>query len=167
MSTPHPTRPDVWPLRFISVEAVSGLVLLAAAAIALACANSPLSHAYESLWQQRLSFGVPFLPAYDLRFWVNDGLGILGGIGFTRSVFIANLAFEDRRLLAAAKLGVLVGSALAATVALTLGRSKFAPAASSRFSRPRPSSTRTSMRPRRSGCLLAGRGRGCTVVSGD
>ena len=74
MSTPHPTRPDVWPLRFISVEAVSGLVLLAAAAIALACANSPLSHAYESLWQQRLSFGVPFLPAYDLRFWVNDGL---------------------------------------------------------------------------------------------
>ena len=53
-------------------------------------------------------------------------LGILGGIGFTMSVFIANLAFEDRRLLAAAKLGVLLGSALAATLALTLGRSKFA-----------------------------------------
>ena len=67
---------------------------------------------------------MPFLPAYDLRFWVNDGLGILGGIGFTMSVFIANLAFEDQRLLTAAKFGVLVGSALAATLALTLGRSK-------------------------------------------
>ena len=74
MSTPPPTHPALWPLRFISVEAVSGLVLLAAAAIALVCANSSLSHAYESLWQRRLSFGVPFLPAYDLRFWVNDGL---------------------------------------------------------------------------------------------
>ena len=74
MSTPPPTHPALWPLRFISVEAVSGLVLLAAAALALACANSPLSHAYESLWQRRLSFGVPFLAAYDLRFWVNDGL---------------------------------------------------------------------------------------------
>jgi len=74
VSTPPPTHPALWPLRFISVEAVSGLVLLAATAIALACANSPLSHAYESLWQRRLSFGVPFLAAYDLRFWVNDGL---------------------------------------------------------------------------------------------
>ena len=74
MSTPPPTHPALWPLRFISVEAVSGLVLLAAAAIALVCANSSLSHAYESLWQRRLSFGVPFLAAYDLRFWVNDGL---------------------------------------------------------------------------------------------
>jgi len=53
-------------------------------------------------------------------------LGILGGIGFTMSVFIANLAFEDRRLLAAAKFAVLVGSALAATLALMLGRSKSA-----------------------------------------
>lgn len=74
MSTPHATHPTLWSLRFISVEAMSGLVLLAAAAIALACANSRLSHAYEALWQRRLSFGVPLLPAYDLRFWVNDGL---------------------------------------------------------------------------------------------
>jgi Na+:H+ antiporter, NhaA family len=51
-------------------------------------------------------------------------LGILGGIGFTLSIFIANLAFEDRRVLATAKFAVLVGSALAATLALTLGRSR-------------------------------------------
>jgi NhaA family Na+:H+ antiporter len=49
-------------------------------------------------------------------------LGVLGGIGFTLSVFIANLAFEDPVLLAAAKLGVLVGSAVAATLGLILGR---------------------------------------------
>jgi Na+:H+ antiporter, NhaA family len=74
LSTPYRTHPALWPLRFISVEAVSGLVLLGAAALALACANSPWSHAYQSLWQRRLSFGVPLLDGYDLQFWVNDGL---------------------------------------------------------------------------------------------
>ena len=49
-------------------------------------------------------------------------LGILGGIGFTMSVFIANLAFDDPALLAAAKLGVLVGSAVAATLGFVVGR---------------------------------------------
>ncbi len=74
MTTPHASRRSLWPLRFISVEAVSGVVLLAATTAALVCANSPLAHAYEALWQRPLSFGVPLLPAYDLRFWVNDGL---------------------------------------------------------------------------------------------
>ena len=74
MRPPPATHPALWPLRFLSVEAMSGLVLLSAAGIALACANSPFSHWYEALWQQRLSFGVPFLSDYDLRFWVNDGL---------------------------------------------------------------------------------------------
>jgi NhaA family Na+:H+ antiporter len=74
VSTPHTDHRDLWPLRFISVEAVSGVVLLSAAALALLCANSPLSRAYEALWQRHLSFGVPQLAAYDLRFWVNDGL---------------------------------------------------------------------------------------------
>ena len=53
---------------------MSGLVLLGAAGLALVCANSPLAHAYEALWRQRLSFGVPFVPTRDLHFWVNDGL---------------------------------------------------------------------------------------------
>ena len=88
MSTPHATRPTLWTLRFISVEAMSGLVLLAAAAIALACANSRLSHAYEALWQWRPGFGMPLLPAYDLRFWVNDGL---------MTVFFLLVGLEIRR----------------------------------------------------------------------
>jgi NhaA family Na+:H+ antiporter len=38
------------------------------------------------------------------------------------SIFIANLAFDDPALLAAAKFAVLVASALAATLGLLLGR---------------------------------------------
>ncbi len=49
-------------------------------------------------------------------------LGLLGGIGFTMSIFIANLAFEDERLLAAAKFAVLLASTLAAVLGLLLGR---------------------------------------------
>lgn len=49
-------------------------------------------------------------------------VGLLGGIGFTMSVFIATLAFSDPVFLAAAKLAVLVASVLAATLALLFGR---------------------------------------------
>ncbi|HYX74368.1 MAG TPA: Na+/H+ antiporter NhaA [Steroidobacteraceae bacterium] len=88
MSTPHTSRRRLWPLRFIGVEALGGIVLLAAAALALACANSPLAHAYESLWRQRLSLGMPLLAAGDLRFWVNDGL---------MSIFFLLVGLEIRR----------------------------------------------------------------------
>jgi NhaA family Na+:H+ antiporter len=49
-------------------------------------------------------------------------LGCLGGIGFTLSIFIANLAFRDPVLLETSKLAVLIASALAATVGLVMGR---------------------------------------------
>lgn len=49
-------------------------------------------------------------------------LGTVAGIGFTMSLFIAQLAFADVSLLAAAKLGVLAASAIAMIVALLLGR---------------------------------------------
>ncbi|MFD2244881.1 Na+/H+ antiporter NhaA [Pontibacter ruber] len=41
------------------------------------------------------------------------GAGLLGGIGFTMSIFIANLAFEDSVYLATAKLGILSASLIA------------------------------------------------------
>jgi Na+:H+ antiporter, NhaA family len=75
VSAPHAAHPNLWPLRFISVEAVSGIVLLGAAALALAWANSPWASGYRALWHLQLGFGVGrFLPASDLHFWVNDGL---------------------------------------------------------------------------------------------
>jgi NhaA family Na+:H+ antiporter len=41
------------------------------------------------------------------------GVGALAGIGFTVSLFIASLAYDDPALQAAAKVGILVGSAIA------------------------------------------------------
>jgi NhaA family Na+:H+ antiporter len=88
--SPHaPPHAALWPLRFISVEAMSGVVLLAAAAIALAWANSPWAAAYEALWHLMLNLGVAeLLPARDLHFWVNDGL---------MSVFFLVVGVEIRR----------------------------------------------------------------------
>jgi len=49
-------------------------------------------------------------------------LGVVAGIGFTMSLFLAQLAFADAALLGAAKLGVLIASALALLMGLVLGR---------------------------------------------
>jgi Na+:H+ antiporter, NhaA family len=45
-------------------------------------------------------------------------VGLLGGIGFTMAIFIANLAFPDAAMLATAKFAVLVASAVAAVAGL-------------------------------------------------
>jgi NhaA family Na+:H+ antiporter len=49
-------------------------------------------------------------------------LGVVAGVGFTMSLFIAQLAFSDAELLTAAKLGVLAASGSAAILGLILGR---------------------------------------------
>lgn len=41
------------------------------------------------------------------------GVGLLGGIGFTVSLLIASLAFEDHLLIDEAKLGILAASVVA------------------------------------------------------
>ena len=48
-------------------------------------------------------------------------IGLLAGIGFTMSIFIANLAFVDPATLGAAKLGVLLASVIAAALGLAWG----------------------------------------------
>jgi NhaA family Na+:H+ antiporter len=53
------------------------------------------------------------------------GLGFLGGIGFTMSMFISNLAFEDPETIITSKLCILIGSGLSAItglLVLTSGR---------------------------------------------
>ncbi|MGE3620164.1 MAG: Na+/H+ antiporter NhaA [Acidimicrobiia bacterium] len=61
--------------RFLEVEAAGGMVLVAAAVVGLAWANSPWSAAYHDLWATDLGiqlgrFGIE----HDLRHWIDDGL---------------------------------------------------------------------------------------------
>ena len=48
------------------------------------------------------------------------GASILGGVGFTMSIFVANLAFPDEGLVATAKLGILAASLLAGVLGFVL-----------------------------------------------
>jgi NhaA family Na+:H+ antiporter len=65
--------------------------------------------------------GACALPA-EVRWSHMALLGCLGGIGFTMSIFIANLAFPDPTLLAASKCAVLIASTVAAMAGLLAGR---------------------------------------------
>lgn len=49
----------------------------------------------------------------DITFPQLVAVGMLGGVGFTMALFIANLAFTDQELLNQAKSGILLGSTLA------------------------------------------------------
>ena len=51
--------------------------------------------------------------------WKNlVGIGLLGGIGFTMSMFISNLAFTDAELISNSKLSILIASTVAAILGL-------------------------------------------------
>lgn len=61
--------------RFLHIEAVSGIALVFAAAVALVWANSPYAHSYHTLWDMPLSIGLGSLAfSQSLHFWINDGL---------------------------------------------------------------------------------------------
>jgi NhaA family Na+:H+ antiporter len=75
--------------RFLHVQAASGIVLLAAALLALLWANSPWRGSYEAIW--RIPFTISFaglLADQPLRFWINDGL---------MTVFFLLVGLEIRR----------------------------------------------------------------------
>lgn len=75
--------------RFLHVEAVSGIVLLVAAAAALIWANSPAADSYEQVWHAPLSISLGALTlAQPLHFWINDGL---------MTVFFLVVGMEIRR----------------------------------------------------------------------
>jgi Na+:H+ antiporter, NhaA family len=61
--------------RFLHIEAAGGILLLAAAAVALIWANSPWAAGYRDLWHTELTIGVGgHAITEDLRHWINDGL---------------------------------------------------------------------------------------------
>jgi NhaA family Na+:H+ antiporter len=56
-------------------EAISGKLLLLAAAVAIYAVNSPWAAAYTTFWEYDLSLGIgSFVIAADLRHWINDGI---------------------------------------------------------------------------------------------
>jgi NhaA family Na+:H+ antiporter len=74
--------------------------------------------------------GLARLPAGVLPLHL-AGIGALAGIGFTVSIFVTDLAYADDALAASAKVGILLGSALAASAGSLLllrARSSRAPA---------------------------------------
>lgn len=56
-----------------------------------------------------VKLGLAYLPQ-GVKWVQLMGLGLLGGIGFTMSLFITSLAFEDITFINPAKIGILVGS---------------------------------------------------------
>jgi NhaA family Na+:H+ antiporter len=76
-------------------------------------------------------FGLATLPS-DITWTKLVIVGTVAGIGFTMSIFIAELALSPGFLLETSKLAILVASATAAVVALGLGRLLLRPVADGR-----------------------------------
>lgn len=65
-------------LRFLHVEAASGVVLLLTTVIALFLANSAWGPDYLAFWKTKVSFGVgSFQMNHSLQHWINDGLMVI------------------------------------------------------------------------------------------
>lgn len=61
------------------------------------------------------TFGIAVLPL-DLKWKTIFGAGLLGGIGFTMSIFISLLAFNDIEVINNSKIAILIASIIAGTV---------------------------------------------------
>ena len=103
---------------FFKTEAAGGIVLLAAAALALAWANSPFAPSYAALWETLVTVGAgSFAISKPLLLWVNDGLMAIFffvvGLEIKREVLTGELAEPRKAALAiAAAVGGMVVPAL-------------------------------------------------------
>jgi NhaA family Na+:H+ antiporter len=107
--------------RFISTEAGSAALLLAATVLALVWANSPWSDSYADLWSTRAAIGVgDSVLDLDLHTWVNDAamalFFLVVGLEIMREVRTGEL--RDRRAVAVPALGALGGLAVPALIYL-------------------------------------------------
>ncbi|MBR0742315.1 Na+/H+ antiporter NhaA [Bradyrhizobium japonicum] len=89
---------------FLHVEAISGIVLLVATAVALLWANSPFAHSYHDVWS--LTVPLPFdgfTFKRPLHFWINDGLMtvffLVVGMEIRREVYEGALSRFDQAIL--------------------------------------------------------------------
>lgn len=70
--------------------------------------------------------GAAFLPD-DVGWRQIVGTALLGGIGFTMSIFVTGLAFSDEALISQAKIGILIASVIAGFAGYLILRSSAAP----------------------------------------
>ena len=74
MAAPLKKIPHTIFQRFFRTETLGGLVLLGFGLAALAIANSPLSAAYNHLWEIPLTLAIPPRElSLSLHDWINDG----------------------------------------------------------------------------------------------
>jgi NhaA family Na+:H+ antiporter len=117
------------PLRqFTAGSASGGILLMAAAIIAIAWANSPFSDSYTALWTTPLTVGLGDVGlSKPLILWINDGLMaiffLVVGLEIKREVLIGELATVRRAALAiaAAAGGVVLPAALYLAIAAGAG----------------------------------------------
>lgn len=116
---PQPIDLIVRPFQeFAHTAASGGLVLLAAAIVAAAWANSPFAHSYHDLWHTALSVGIgEFVFSQPLEVWINDGLMavffFVVGLEIKREALTGELStFRQASLPVAAAVGGMIVPAL-------------------------------------------------------
>jgi NhaA family Na+:H+ antiporter len=93
------------PIReFVRTEVSGGIVLLIAALVAMAWANSPIDGVYNDIFEQKITVdGGIFRIEEDVRHWINDALMTLFffvvGLEIKRELMVGELAGVDRAAL--------------------------------------------------------------------
>jgi len=103
-AAPRPKRRVSALQDFLNQEAAGGYVLMAAAAVALLVANSPLAVGYHNLLQVKLGFALgPVVLNETVLHWINDGLMalffLLVGLEIKREVLDGELSRPSRVIL--------------------------------------------------------------------
>jgi len=91
---------------FLRLESAGGLILVAAAVLAVVLANSPLAHLYETVLKLNLTMTIEgFGVSKPLLLWINDGLMaiffLLVGLELKREVVEGQLSSPDQIVLPA------------------------------------------------------------------
>ena len=123
-SGPTPIERAMRPFQeFSESEAAGGVLLLAAAALALAWANSPWAESYYTLWEHKFTISFEgFALSKSILHWINDGLMAIFffvvGLEIKRELLVGELASPRQAALPIA--GALGGVVMPALVYLSL-----------------------------------------------
>ena len=108
---------------FLQDSTASGVLLVAAAVVALVWVNSPVGDTYERFWRTTISIGSGrWGVSEDLRSWVNEGLMALfflvAGLEIKREFLTGEL--RDRRAAALPVIAAVGGMAVPALIYLAI-----------------------------------------------